>query len=196
MTYFVRDKKDPRLTIRLLTSRDGDTWRRTPAAQPLIPNGDIGDVDRFTNLLTGAPPIHRNGKLYIYYRALANRHNPYEGSDTSLEGGGLCLGTLRQDGFASVAAGYDGGALTTKPYLLKGTQLKVNAKANFGQLTIELLDENRNPIPGFTRQDCLPMKSDALDHPITWKNQPLPTKPTRLRFYLNNARLYAFRLSV
>jgi hypothetical protein len=195
MTYFVRDKKDPRLTVRLLTSRDGDIWRRTPAVQPLIPNGDIGEVDRFTNLLTGCPPILRNGKLYIYYRALANRHNPYEGNDSSLEGGGLCLATLRQDGFASVAAGYDGGILTTKPFALKGTQLRVNAKANFGQLTAELLDEARNPIPGFTKQDCQPMRSDALDHALVWKNQPLPTKPTRLRFHLNNARLYAFRLA-
>ena len=140
LTYFTRDLKNPTLTVRLVTSRDGDHWRRPETGQPLIGVGSIGDVDRFTNMLTGAPPIRWGDRLYIYYRALANRHKPYEGSDSGLKGGGICLATLRVDGFASVGAGYDGGQLTTRPFLFEGTKLQINAKADYGQVT-QLTDE-------------------------------------------------------
>lgn len=198
LTYFVRDLKDPRLTVRLLTSRDGERWLRVPAASPLIGNGGPGDVDRFTNMITGAPPIRVGDRLHIYYRALANRHSPYEGSDTSLAGGGLCLATLRVDGFASVTSGYDGGRLTTTPFRFTGSTLRLNARANFGELAVEALDESRAPIPGFALADCEPMRTDAVDHAVRWKSATLASlrgRPVRLRFHVRNARLYSYRVA-
>ena len=197
LTYFSRDQRNPLLTIRLLTSRDGDHWQRPRTDVPLIGPGAIGDVDRFTNMLTGAPPIRVGDRLYIYYRALANRHSPYSGKDTSLKGGGICLASLRVDGFASLDSGYDGGQVTTKPFLFTGSALKLNAKANYGQVAVEVLDEKRAPVPGYTRDLCEPMHADSLEHPIRWKDAALSSlqgKPVRLRFHLNNARLYSYRI--
>lgn len=197
LTYFARDLKNPLLTVRLVTSRDGDHWQRPDTHTPLIGPGSIGDVDRFTNLLTGAPPVRVGNRLYIYYRALANRHSPYKGEDTSLKGGGICLASLRVDGFASLDASYEGGQVTTKPFRFAGSVLKLNAKANFGQVTVEALDEARSPIAGFTKEQCEPMRADSLEYPIRWKDASLATlqeRPVRLRFQLANARLYAYRL--
>ena len=102
LTYFARDPKNPLLTVRLLTSRDGDNWQRPDTSQPLIDVGPIGEWDRFLIMLTGAPPIRVGNQLYIYYRGMARRHKPYEGKDEPFnEGGGLGLATLRVDGFAS-----------------------------------------------------------------------------------------------
>jgi hypothetical protein len=198
LTYFVRYLRDPRLTIQLLTSRDGERWQRTRAEKPLIGSGSAGDVDRYTIMITGAPPIRVGDRLHIYYRAMANRHTPYEGKDTTLEGGGICLATLRADGFASVESGYEGGSVTTKPFLFQGSSLRVNAKANFGQITVEVLDDKRNPIAGFTREECAPARADSTDQHIQWAKSSISSlrgKPIRLRFEVRNARLYSYRSS-
>jgi hypothetical protein len=158
----------------------------------------VGEWDRFTIMLTGAPPVRVGDKLYIYYRSLANRHRPYDGADTLDQNGGLGLATLRLDGFASLNAGYDGGRVTTRPLHCRGSRLHVNAKADFGRLFAEVLDEGGKPIPCFTRAECLPMQADRTDHAMAWKEKAslaaLNDRPVRLRFHLENVRLYAYRI--
>lgn len=200
LTYFVRDLKDPLLTVRLLTSRDGETWQRPDTGKPLIDVGAIGEWDRFVLMLTGAPPARVGDKLYIYYRGMASRHKPYEGKDEPFhQGGGLGLATLRLDGFASLDASYDGGRVTTKPFRTHGRQLRVNAKADCGRLRVEVLDNSGRALPGFGRDDCRVMQADRVDEPMGWKENALldmlKDRPIRLRFHLENVRLYAFRIA-
>ena len=197
LTYL--DQKDHTKTlvnVWLLTSRDGEHWDRPETERPLIDVGDIGEWDRFNIRLTGAPPIRVGDKLFIYYRNTANRHGPYVGTDTTNVGGGIGLATLRADGFASVAAGYDGGQLTTKPFRFQGENLRVNVKSDYGRLWVEVLDERGEPCPGFARSDCLPVSVDSVDHRIMWRDtpliDPLSDRPIRLRFHLENVRLYSW----
>jgi hypothetical protein len=199
LTYFVRDPKDPLLTVRLLTSRDGETWQRPDTGKPLIGVGSIGEWDRFLNMLTGAPPVRVGDKLYVYYRGMARRHNPYEGKDDAFQqGGGFGLATLRLDGFASLDASYDGGRVTTKPFRTHGRELRVNAKADCGRLRVEVLDGSGQALPGLGPDDCRVMQADRVDEPIGWKESTaldmLPDRPIRLRFHLQNVRLYAYRI--
>jgi hypothetical protein len=197
LTYFNRDPNDPRLTLHLLTSRDGERWQRARAERPLIGSGEIGDPDRFTVMLTGAPPIRVGGRLYIYYRALSNRHRPYNGNDSALDGGGICLATLRADGFASMAAGYDGGTITTRPFEFSHSDLLINAKADCGQITAELLDDQRKVISGCSAAESVAVQGDGIDQPLRWKTALLASmrgRPVRLRFHLRNARLYSYRI--
>jgi hypothetical protein len=198
LSYFVRDPKDPLVTVRLLTSRDGERWQRPDTGRPLIDVGGVGEWDRFNLRLTGAPPVRVGDRLYVYYRSTANRHVPYEGKDTTDRGGGLGLATLRVDGFASLQAGYDGGRVTTKPFRFPGGKLHVNAKADFGRLLAEVLDEGGDPVPGFTRADCVPLSADAVDQAVGWRQRasldPLNGRTVRLRFHLENVRLYSFRI--
>src|SRR5579885_474880 len=198
LTYFARDPRNPLLTVRLLTSRDGEHWGRPDTGVPLIGPGAVGDADRFTNMITGAPPIRVGHRLYLYYRALANRHNPYQGKDSGMVGGGLCLATLRVDGFASVEAGYDGGQVTTRPFLWEGGTLRLNAKSDFGRIAVEVLDEARRPVAGFAREQCIPLHGDSLEHAVRWKEATfgsLRGRPVRLRFWIENARLYSYRVA-
>lgn len=120
LSHFVRDPRNPLVTVHLLSSRDGERWQRPDTGRPFIDVGGVGDWDRFNLRLTGAPPIRLGDRLYFYYRSTANRHSPYEGKDTTERGGGLGLATLRLDGFASLQAGYDGGRVTTKPFRVLG----------------------------------------------------------------------------
>ncbi len=200
LTYFNRDPVNPLCTVRVLASRDGDTWER-PTDTPLIDVGEVGEPDRFLNMLTGAPPIRVGDQLFIYFRSLAKRHGPYEGSDDTASEfpGGISLGTIRVDGFASLDASYDGGSVTTKPLRFRGEQLRVNAKADFGQLFAEVLDEQHNPIAGFTKQDCNAVAADGVDQPVTWQAhddlRELKDRVIRLRFSLKNVRLYSYRIA-
>ena len=103
---------------------------------------------------------------------------------------------LRLDGFASLAASFDGGRVTTRPFALNGNELWVNAKADYGQLTVELLDGEEKPIPGYAAEDCVALAEDGVAIPVRWRGDgglsALGGQPVPLRFVLNNARLYAY----
>ena len=65
-------------------------------------------------------------------------------------------------------------------------------------LSLEVLDEKRTLVPGFTREQCEPMHADSLEHLIRWKDASLAGlqgKPVRLRFHLANAQLYSYRIT-
>jgi hypothetical protein len=131
---------------------------------------------------------------------MASRHKPYEGKDEPpREGGGLGLATLRLDGFASLDASYDGGRVTTKAFRTHGRQLRVNAKADCGRLRVEVLDVTGRALPGFGRDECPPIRADGVDEPVGWKDRDsldsLKDRPIRLRFHLENVRLYSYRIA-
>jgi hypothetical protein len=76
--------------------------------------------------------------------------------------------------------------------------LRVNVKADFGKLLAEVQDELGQPIAGYTLDDCLPMHVDAVAHPVVWKEAKslaaCRDRTIRLRFHIENARLYSFRI--
>ena len=205
VSYYHQDKRDPRfplLDLRLLSSDDGLHYRY-PGAKPrsreaLVGCGTYGEWDRFMVLLTGAPPVRFGDKLHIYYRGFPCRHAPHgppNNMDSHL-GGGIGLATIRADGFASLAAGFDSGRITTKPIVFDGSTLHINAKANFhAQVVAEVLDAKGKPIAGYTTNDCVPMTVDSVDHAIEWKQAKLAAltgRPIKLRFHLVNTQLYSY----
>ena len=106
------------------------------------------------------------------------------------------LATLRLDGFASMNASFDGGSVTTRPFLLAGDELRVNVKSDYGKLVAELLDLEGKAIPGFASGDCVEILKDAVSAPINWRGEQdlrkVRGKPVSIRFSLENARLYAY----
>jgi len=202
LTHFDKRPLEQTQVLRLLSSRDGDNWDRVPG-EPLVGLGEVGEWDRFQLLLTGAPPIPVGDRLYIYYRGTARRHakNPKEFDPRiALDQGpgtmAIGLATLRLDGFASMNASFNGGSLTTRPFLLGGDELRVNVKSDYGKLVAELLDLGGKVIPGYACGDCAEVSEDAVSTPVNWGNGPdlkkLQNQPVRIRFSLENARLYAY----
>ncbi|MBM83356.1 MAG: hypothetical protein CMJ78_22570 [Planctomycetaceae bacterium] len=200
LCYFQRDKRNPLLWVELITSRDGLSWHRVPVKQPLIGMGDVGEFDRFTNMIIGGPPVRVGDRLYLYYRGTAVRHSPYDGTDdTGMRfPGGMGLATLRVDGFASLSASYDGGEVTTKLFRCNGGPLEVNAKADFGRLRAAVLDDNGKPIPGYIDKECQVIQQDGIQLSVRWQDhvnlKALTGRPIRLRFHLENARLFSYRI--
>lgn len=144
-------------------------------------------------------------EIWIYYGGMGHTHGHpmyHEGKKTVRIKSGIGLATLRLDGWVSIDAGKDEGTLTTKSLIfesgevLKTKTLVINAKATGGSVVTEILDESGRSLSGFAKADCDALESDAVRHTITWNGQAnvskLASKTVRLRFHLQDAKLYSF----
>jgi hypothetical protein len=95
---------------------------------------------------------------------------------------------VTRDRFVSLGASFDGGEIVTKPLLLEGAQLRLNAKAAFGEIAVDVLDAK-----GAVIARSEPIRSDSLDIPVRWRQGGLPkgAAPVTLRITLRNALLFA-----
>jgi hypothetical protein len=108
----------------------------------------------------------------------------------------LGLATIRLDGFASVNASYEGGTLTTSPIEFTTDQLSVNVKADFGRIFVELLNEDDEPVPGYSKEEAVPIEENHVAASVAWKERrsltELEGQAVKIRFHLVNARLYSY----
>lgn len=177
----------------LAWSRDGVSWQRH--REPFIPLGGLGEWDRFNNSVASQPLVVGD-ELWFYYSGRTYRHDQNQGgADKGPKWGAIGLARLRLDGFASLDASFDGGTVRTRPFLAPRGELFVNAKADYGQLVVEVLDSDGQPREGYTSK---PTKADGVLLPVTWTGgnrlAELAGQAVSLRFRLRNARLYAFRV--
>jgi hypothetical protein len=136
-------------------------------------------------------------KLYFYVSGRAGKS--YPGCTHTDAGGSTGLAILRRDGFASMDAGEEEGVLTTRPVRFGGKHLFVNVAAGQGRLEAEVLDERDQPVPPFTRSNCVPISADKTLAPVTWNGagdlSALAGRPIKLRFHLRKGALYSFWIS-
>ena len=101
----------------------------------------------------------------------------------------------RLDGFVSLDAGDAVGTATTLGLKFRGGRLVLNVKAA-GSVRVAVTDENSTVIAGYGFEDCIPIKGDFVDKAVTWKAgrsvKALQGKTVRLKFEMQNAKLYAF----
>lgn len=106
--------------------------------------------------------------------------------------------SLRLDGFGSVQAGYSGGEFLTKPFIFEGEKLALNFSTSAaGEIAVEILDVDKNVIPGFSLDDCQLIIGNEINKIVSWgKDKDLGTlarKEIRLRFVMKDADLYSFK---
>jgi len=196
--------REDRNDIQLVTSRDNRSWHRTQPREVFMPNGPRESWDSAWISIASNPPILRDSRLWIYYEG----RNAAHGQQYPFPRGSIGVATLRRDGFASIDAGPTEGSLTTKAFTWPGGKLlvNVNAKAGAGvtdgwqeagRARLEVLDENGEVIPGFSRDESQPFTGDSLDHEFHWTSgkdlNSLVGNKIKLRFHLVNAELYSFR---
>lgn len=176
------------LEIELAVSHDSHQFTRVGDRSSFIPVGPIGAWDRFNNSLPTNPPIVVGDTLRFYYSGGSSRHSPYKGTDTSRQYSGVGIATIPRDRFVSLAASFDGGQIVTKPLELKGKALHLNARSNFGEVLIEVLDA-----AGRTVAASRPIQGDGLDLVVDWARGGLEgiAGPVTLKITLKNAHLFA-----
>jgi len=188
--------------LQLVTSRDGIHWERAGKRGAFIPNGPEGSYDHGYHHEFSNPPIRIGDELYFYYAS-----TPY-GKAVPIDykkDPRICLAKLRVDGFASLQAvgKHESSYVVTRPLDFTGKDLYLNADAKDGNISVEVLsgdqDNDFQPIAGFTREECISLKGDGVEQPVSWKKHKdlssLSGKRIRLKFYLKEeAALYSFKI--
>ena len=177
------------IDVQLASSRDGVHWDRAGGRRPFIPNGPPGSIDS-GEIYTARGPVAVGDELWFYYSPGTMEHG------VTGRSGPICLAKLRMDGFVSVDAGDETGAMVTKPFRCDGGPLTINASARGGLVGVAVLDEDGVQYQGFSRQECALFDGDSIGHRVTWREKPSPEelkgKNIRLKFYLRSSKLYAF----
>jgi hypothetical protein len=173
-------------------SRDGMNFDKSwiYARKPLVPRGPAGSFDK-DGIKPPAQIVTWKDEHWIFYGGMDERH--YSRGRRLKIG----LAKLRLDGFVCLAASDKPGEIVTKPFKLEGDRLEVNVDAKAGWVRVELLDENGKAIPGFSGAVAKQHKgADELRLAPKWKSDgdlsSLKGKTVKLRFTLQNAKLYSF----
>ncbi len=200
------------LDTRFATSRDGLKWRRYDH-RPFVGLGMKGEFDSVRIYMGyGIVPAKNGRELYMYYLGTSEPHgwNRDDRNNRLLTAAGLTPITparaisrvvLRRDGFVSVYAPYTGGEFTTPLLRFAGDQLLLNVDtSSSGELRVELLDAQGQPIPNYTLNDCdLIHTANEISRVVKWKGstsvKDLADKPIRLRFVMRDVDLYAFQFA-
>ena len=211
------------LSFRAAASRDGRRWwfpDRRPCLDN-GPLGDYGGgmLWQSQNLIVEGDRLHvYYGGTEGPHRQVSDTRAPSKQigyQETVIDHGAhfipfnsaLCRASWRLDrtyALASSAGGPTLGVAVTTARELGGKSLFVNlvtrppkksAKLGFdeGYLQVELLDADGQPIPGFTRDDCVPLKGDHKALSVQWAGGvKAPNHARKAKFYLKRAFLYGF----
>jgi hypothetical protein len=178
-------------------NQDGFHWHR-PDRNPFIAaTRKQGDWDfNYIHIASTVCAVFSD-KIYFYYGGWSGE-SPKRGSDM-YSGRAIGIAALRRDGFASMSATEQPGVLTTRPVVFDGKFPFVNVDTQDGELTVEILDENNQPIPAFGKEHSVPVKGNSVKQPLQWTGSndlaSLAGKPVRFRFFLSKGHLYAFWVS-
>ena len=176
----------------LMVSRDTIEWHCVDRTKPFLPIGSKGAWD--AGMVFGSPEIVVGDELRFYYGAWRSEHSAGAAND-----GGIGLAALRLDGFVSVEPIGQDGSFTTKPLEVAGRKLELNLDARGGAVSVEVLGPFGEPITGFRRNDAVAIQDvDDLGAQQHWDGREdlggLVGRTVRLKFYLQNAKLYAFQI--
>lgn len=178
----------------LALSRDGYHFARPFRETPFL--GPLQDKTRFdaSIIWSNATPVVLDDEIRFYYGAYGRPWN----SDDARQTSGIGLSTLPRDRFAGLRPTEKIGQVTLREVDLGGVRgLSANADAAGGSIRVELLDAEGYRVRGFSREDCIPIRGDALRHAVRWRARGLdglgPGK-YRLRIHLDHAEVFAVTL--
>ena len=186
-------------------SRDGIHWMRYDR-KPYVPRGLPGDPD-CGGTHTSEYHIRKGDYLYQYYSAGPWTHGGYrrlseqERQDRANWGKSYYgIAIQRLDGFVSADAAYTGGWLVTPPIVFQGDRLELNIDvAAMGEAMVEVQDEQGQPVPGFTLDECDRVLFNDVAYTVQWNGSSdlsaMAGRPVRLRIAMRSAKLYAFQFA-
>ncbi|MFC1784458.1 hypothetical protein ACFL0J_02355 [Candidatus Neomarinimicrobiota bacterium] len=168
----------------LAWSRDGETWQRDH--QPFILNNPIpGTFDHA--MAWGDEQIVVDDKTFIYYAGYERGHkiNRFNERHTG-------FASMLRDRYVSRDADLFEGYLITKPIILNGNSITVNANI-YESCRVRLLDEHQRPIQGY---DWVELNGDSVAHSVKWETDldRITNKPVRLEFRMKKTQLFGFDL--
>lgn len=194
------------IDIELMISRDGLNWQRPFRDAFFLPRAG-GKTFESGSIFTNSTPIVLEDEIRFYYGAYSMGAT---GASNIEQVSGVGMASIPRDRFAGIRPVPESaqttlstplahmGQVTLKPLdLAQCGGLLLNADASDGEIRVELLTAAGYRLPGFTREDSIPITGDRLRHPVAWKEHTLRDLPAReylVRIHLNNAEVFAVYL--
>ena len=168
----------------LAWTRDGRTWQRDH--EPFMSNDPHPDAWDHAHVW-GDEQLIVDDETYIYYAGYKRGHKVARFDERQIG-----FARMPKDRYVAREADLNEGTLITKPLLLQGSSLTVNAFV-VGEMKVRLLDKKGRPMKRF---DWAEITGDRVNLPVTWAGDlgPISKKPVRLEFRLKYAQLFGFDL--
>lgn len=187
----IYEHKAGAMHLELAWSGDGERWDFLPTHLPFLSRGPAGSWDAGM-VLIAETPLDVGNETRFYYGGFRLDHNSVDQNESAI---GLAVG--ERDRLVGLRpSGQEPGAIMTRPLLVNGRGLTLNALVK-GRITAELRTDGNKPIPGFGFADSVPLTSSGFAEPLTWKGGGLEAAPqneVRILFRLEDASLFAFDL--
>ncbi len=191
--------------FRLAYSHDGLVWRH-PKGRPLwMTTGAPGAFDAGF-LVSATTFVEHDDHLLLYYTGNRYDHGALINPDFTVRAdvsvaarralAAIGLARIRRDRFAALTATYK-GRFSVEAGCRQGDGLLVNARCPEGCLRMAIAARNaREPLPGFTFEDCVPFTGDATRAPIRFRAEKVADipadKPLHLHFEVCRGELYGY----
>lgn len=185
--------------VQLAVSRDGLRWKRYPRPA-YVPIGSFGSNDVHMYFMTHGM-VRRGNQIWQYvgghdgngiaYHSAWGRKGPWP----------LYRLVQRLDGFVAAEADYTGGTLVTRPLTFTGKRLRLNIDTGaVGYAQVGFLDENGQPIAGFSVDECIYINGDFIDTAVEWRDRgtdvsSLAGRVVQVVFRMRGAKLYAMQFT-
>jgi hypothetical protein len=168
----------------LAWSRDGRTWQRDH--EVFIPQNPIPGTWDHANAW-GTNQLIVGDETYLYYAGYARGHKVDRYNERQIG-----LARMPRDRYVAREADLNRGRLITKPLILKGSSITINAYVE-GELRIRLLGADGIELKRF---DWVNISGDRVDHPVAWKEDlgTLNEESVQIEFQLQDAQIYGFEL--
>ena len=86
--------------------------------------------------------------------------------------GDIAWATWQKGRLVALAAD-EHGSFRTPDLLFKGNTMRANVRTkHVGNLLVEVVGDDGNPVSGHTFDDCDPIRGDYLSHSVTWRGDP------------------------
>jgi hypothetical protein len=193
-----RGNQDGVNSPKLVSSRDLTAWTRVGDRRHFIPVSELGtDALDTGQILAASHPILMGDELWFYYSGIDVRHRPNVPKVVDEYRGAIHLAKLRRDGFVSLSTGATPGFVDTRPLVLEGGHLFINASTTAaGRITAEITDASgRSVLSGWESENCTVITGDSPRVELQWPGRTLAElagQLVRIRFKLEQADLYSF----
>ena len=170
----------------LATSRDGVAWTRY--REPFLDrNLAPGSWDHAMTWMSYALPV--GDDMFFYYGGYARGHKVAPASERQIG-----LARMTKDRYVSLIPNREEGTLVTRPFLVPGKRLTMNARTTGGEVRVRLLDAEGQPVHDLGAAEAEPVTGDVLAGEVQWQKplEALGDKPVRLEFRLREAALFGF----
>ena len=183
------------LESQIAVSRNGLDWKRHPEPA-YVGIGRHQGRDVVTAYI-GHGMIRRGEELWQYYFGETHYHSPHTQDP---DGRGVYRLVQRLDGFISLDSPYGHETtVVTRPLTFEGDRLQLNVDTDaVGYLQVGFLDEQGQPIEGYTVDDCVYVNGDFIAKEVDWLEtgadvSPLAGRSVQVVFRMRGAKLYAMQ---